>query len=339
MAVDTQAYDLDAEQLRDAPVFNFEKGADTFDPQLTLKGVVFGGPAARAKSIEYKFYAITKNAGAALAIWWMITQPTSWVEWTALAFFYPINILAMSLSIHRYFTHRAFETSLPMRYALGILAQLGVYGSLLTFAVDHRRHHSATDRPGDVHSPHITAHGKPLTKWKGIIYAQLGWVFDDATTDLKVFGKGLVDDPVVMFSHRTRFFWYGVSVLVLPTLWALAFGRPDAIIGTILIGGFFRAVLGLHAISAVNSFAHRFGYQRYRGPHAATNNWIVALLSLGEGWHNTHHAYPRAANTDGAWYEIDPTGMLIRGMEKLGLVWNVVRIPATARNKPIPARG
>ena len=302
------------------------------EPARTRPGLIVGGPEAVAKRREYGFYAITKNGGFLIALWWILTQPTGWVEWSAFGLFYLLNILSMSLAYHRYFTHRAFETSLPMRYALGILAQFGVYGSLLKWSADHRRHHAMSDKAGDIHSPYVDPFGAPMPKWKGLSHAHLGWVFDNTTTDLAVYGKGLVDDPVIMFCHRTRFFWYGVSALVLPALWGWAFGGTGAILGTVLIAGFFRIQLALHAIAAVNSFGHRYGYERYGGAAGgAKNNWFLALITLGEGWHNNHHGHPRSADAGFVWYEIDPTAWLIRLMERVGLVWNVQHAPRFVR--------
>ncbi len=297
-------------------------------------GIRYGGPEARSKNIEHGIYAATKNIGAIAGVIWAITQPTSWVEWTGFAVFYVMNILSMSLGYHRYFTHKAFETSKPMRYALAILAQLGVYGSLLRWSADHRRHHALADQPGDVHSPYYDGHGNRLSGMKGWRYSQLGWVFDDVTSDYAIYGKGLADDPAILFAHRTRSLWYMVTVFVLPTIWALAWGRPDAIIGSCLIAGFLRANIALHAIAGVNSFGHIFGRQRYvDGKDQSRNNWIIAILTLGEGWHNNHHAHPRAANAGMAWYEVDMTAWVIRFMEKLGLVWNVrwAKLPGGGR--------
>mgnify|MGYP006193095067 CR=1 FL=1 len=123
-----------------------------------------------------------------------------------------------------------------------------------------------------------------------------------------------------------------VSILVLPALWGWAFGGPGAILGTIFVGGFLRIQLVLHAIASVNSFGHRYGSERFSGNHAAKNNWFIALLTLGEGWHNNHHEHPRAAEAGFVWYEIDFTGYLIRLLEKMGLVWNVRHAPRYVRN-------
>jgi stearoyl-CoA desaturase (Delta-9 desaturase) len=298
-------------------------------------GIRVGGIEAASRNKEHLFYAATKNGGTLLAIVWLITQPTGWIEWSAFGVFYVMNILSMSLGYHRYFTHRAFETSTPMRYGLAILAQLGIYGSLLRWCADHRRHHALADQPGDVHSPYVNGKGEELAGWKGFKHSHLGWAFDEVTSDYAIYGKGLVDDPAVMFAHRTRFVWYGVSVILLPWMWAQAWGGGwHSIVGTILVGGFLRANVALHAIAAVNSIGHMMGYKRFDVGDEARNNWVLGILTLGEGWHNNHHAHPRVLTTQFAWYEIDMTGWLILGMEKLGLVWNVKRAPALTGAEP-----
>lgn len=317
---------LDADGVGNRPAV-----ATPEEPRLK-RGVLADAAAARAKNREYLFYAITKNGGFIAALVWIFTQPSGWVEWSGFFLFYAVNILSMSLGYHRYFAHRAFETSVPMRYALGILAQFGVYGSLPKWVADHRRHHSLSDREGDIHSPHVDPHGRRLSGWRGIAFAQLGWVFHKTVTDWDIYGKGLMDDPVMRFCHRTRYFWYGVSALVLPALWGWAWGGTGAILGTIFIAGFLRVQVALHLIGAVNSFGHAFGSQRFKTNDTARNNWILGWLTLGEGWHHNHHAHPRSARAGLTWWEVDPTAWLIRLMEKMGLVWNVRYAPRYRRN-------
>lgn len=287
--------------------------------------VRIGGPDARARRREYIFYAALRHGGALLALVYIAFAPTGWIEWSGFLFFYVLSVLGMSLGYHRYFTHKAFETSLPMRHALGILAQCGMYGSLKLWCADHRRHHLLTDRPGDAHSPFFDENGRALSGVAGIRHSHLGWVFGEALTNMSLFGQGVVGDPVIEWCHRTRIFWFIVSLFVLPALWGWALGGADAVASTILVAGFLRATLALHAIASVNSFGHRYGYQNYKGLDQSRNNLLLGYITLGEGWHNNHHANPRAASTQVRPFEIDVTGMIITLLERLGLVWNVQR--------------
>ena len=288
----------------------------------TPPGVTFNSPDAHVKNREHIFYLFAKNIPALGAIAWIATQPTGWVEWTAFALLYVMNILSMSIGYHRFFTHKVFETSTPMRYAIAILAQLGTFGSLRRWVAEHRRHHAHSDRAGDIHSPHYNDHGEQLSGFKGWKYAHLGWVFNTSMTDESIYGKGVSEDSAILFADRYRIPIFLFSVIGLPALWALAWGQPQALMGTILIAGFLRGVIALHAIACVNSFGHIYGTQRFKGDQSR-NNWLIALLTLGEGWHNNHHGHPRAANTGLTWYEIDMTSWVLRFLEMTGLIWNV----------------
>lgn len=285
--------------------------------------VRYGEPDAWRRRREHLFYAAVKQGGALIALVWIALRPTGWVEWSGFTLFYVLNVLGMSLGYHRYFTHKSFETSTPMRYALGILAQCGVYGSLRRWCADHRRHHLLADRPGDVHSPYFDDYGRPLSGLEGIKHAHLGWAYGEATTNMDMFGQGIVDDPVIDWCHRTRYVWFAVSVVVIPALWGLALGGFEAIAGSVMVAGFLRVALALHAIAAVNSLGHRFGYQNFKGQDESRNNLLLGYLTLGEGWHNNHHAYPRAATTRLRPFELDLTGSLVLALERMGLVWNV----------------
>jgi len=292
--------------------------------QKPIIGVKYNDPRAKIKNREHKFYLFAKNVPAIAGIVWMATQPTGWIVWSAFIAFYVMNILSMSLGYHRYFTHKIFETSNAMRYVLAIWAQLGVYGSLQRWVAEHKRHHAHSDLPGDIHSPYYDIYGKEHSGFKGMNHAHLGWVFVDCMTDEDIYGKSVKDDKAILFADKHRMLLFFISVVILPALWALAFGGDTGIvIGSILIAGFLRCTLSLHAIASLNSIVHKYGKRRFETTDKSHNNWLIAIFTLGEGWHNNHHAHPRSANAGLAWYEIDVTSWVIWGLEKCGLIWNV----------------
>jgi len=303
-----------------------------YDPEVEAPGphpgVLVGGPKAKAKKREYITLSSTKWAGTFLSFGWMAVYGSGWIEWSAFLFFYVLNIMGVVIGYHRYFSHGCFKTSKPMRYFIGILAQMAAQASVLKWAVDHRRHHARTERVGDTHSPYIDSFGRPMKRAEGLWKSHFGWLLDDSHTDNDVYGKGLVDDDVVRWCVKTRWFWYVASVVIFPALWALAFGGGwQVIIGTILIGGFLRSNAVLHAVLSVNSFGHTYGYQNFKGNQMAQNNWILAILTLGDGWHNNHHHHARSASARIRWYEFDFCGFVIWIWEKLGLVWDVQKSP------------
>ena len=308
---------------------------DEYTPleQHPQHGVIIGGPAARAKRIEYGILLSTMVLGSLGALYWTLTHSTGWVEWSAFLFGFVLINMGVGIGYHRYFTHRAFETGPKMRLAIGIMAQMACQASVLKWAADHRRHHAFSDGVGDVHSPYVDGHGKKMPLWKGLGIAHFGWLFDNTTSDMNVYGKGLIDDPQVLWCHKHRWSIAIFSSIILPALWALAFGGPEYIIGTILIGGFFRNFFFLNFVMGVNSIGHVFGSQRFKTKDGSRNNWFMAWMTFGDGWHNNHHQHPRAASSKIAWWEFDLNGQIIYAWEKMGLVWNVQRAPAYIRNK------
>ena len=308
---------------------------DHYEPeeQHPQNGVIIGGPAARAKRIEYGILLSAMTLGSIGALYWVLTHPTGWVEWSAFLFGFALINMGVGIGYHRYFTHRSFEAGPKMRLAIGIMAQMATQASVLKWAADHRRHHAFSDQVGDLHSPHIDGHGRPMSKWKGLAIAHLGWLFDNTTSDLNVYGKGLIDDPQVLWCHKYRWHIAIFSVFILPTLWALTFGGPEHIIGTILIGGLFRNFFFLNFVMGVNSLNHVFGSRRFDTKDDSRNQWFMAWMTFGDGWHNNHHMHPRAASSQIAWWEFDLNGQIIYLWEKMGLVWNVQRAPKYIRDE------
>lgn len=154
----------------------------------------------------------------------------------------------------------------------------------------------------------------------------LGWLHDNTHTDLSIYGKGITDDPLLQFCHRYRYVLAVASMIVLPAVWALVFGGPEHVIGTILIGGCLRCFIFSNGVASNNSLAHTFGYRHFKDERSgATSNWFSTIITLSDGWHNAHHESPRIASNKVAWWEFDFNGSTIHLMEKLGLAWNVQR--------------
>ncbi|MGE3693300.1 MAG: acyl-CoA desaturase [Novosphingobium sp.] len=294
-------------------------------------GVLVGGPEARAKHIEYTFvFYIMQGLGSALAVWWMLTRGSTWIEWSAFAWGYLMINFGVGVGYHRYFCHGSFKTSKWMRTILAITGQMASMGSIINWVADHRRHHAFANVPGDPYGPKVDGYGRPQSGFKSWWMCHLGWLHDNTTTDLKVYGKGLVDDPLMLFCHRWRYELCILSIVVLPGLWGYAWGGWDHVIGTILIGGSLRCFIFSNGVAFNNSIAHTFGYRHFDESSNATSNWFSALLTFGDGWHNAHHAAARIASNKVKWWEFDFNGSTIHAMEALGLAWDVQRRPKTA---------
>ncbi len=253
-----------------------------------------------------------------------------WNDWVdavdlgLLAFFYVLTAMGITVGFHRLLTHRSFATKPWLERTFAVLGSLSVQGSVLDWVADHRKHHAHTDAEGDPHSPHV-GHGSGLG---GLWHAHMGWLTEtQGQADWKRYAKDLYEDPKMRAIGR-RFPLLVLVSLLLPTLAGFAlhgFTVEGAIRGYVW-GGLVRIFLVHHVTWSVNSVCHFFGRRRFDVDDRSTNVGWLALLSLGESWHHNHHAFPRSAEHGLRRTEIDPSALVIRGLERVGLAWNVVRI-------------
>ncbi|MDB5643505.1 MAG: hypothetical protein JWN07_2822 [Hyphomicrobiales bacterium] len=298
----------------------------------TATGVIVGGPIVVRKRFESGLLLVINAGGSALALWWLALNEPGPIELSYFAVSACVTLVGMGVGLHRHFSHRSFECGPVLRFALGAAGMMACQGSIVKWVANHRRHHTHVDAPGDPHSPTLDGHGQPLSFLRGMVHAHLGWLFDDTISDFEVYARDLLDDPLVMFFHRTRWVWFCASFFVLPGLFGYLLGGVEHAIGTILIGGILRTFLVLNAIASLASIGHTYGARRFELAHDhSRNNALLALLTFGEGWHNNHHRHPRAAHVGLAWYEVDVNGALIHALARMGLVWNVV--PHLARRR------
>jgi stearoyl-CoA desaturase (delta-9 desaturase) len=254
-----------------------------------------------------------------------------WVDVALLVSLYVGCAFGTTIGFHRYFTHRGFEASAPVKAALAILGCMTMQGPLTQWVTDHRKHHALSDRAGDPHSPHV-GHGEgALGALKGFAHAHVGWLFSNLGMEQgREYGRDLYDDRLVRTIDRLYVVWV---VLTLGIPFAIGYwvgGTWEAGLEGLVWGGLLRIFLYQHATFSVNSICHMFGRQDYRSRDEARNNWLVALLVFGEGWHNNHHAFPASARHGLGRRQLDVSWWVIRGLEKLGLVWDV-KVPDAAQ--------
>ena len=252
---------------------------------------------------------------------------SSWVDWIDLGIFaamYLVTAGGITVGFHRMLTHRSFQTKGWLRYTFAVAGSLSVQGSVLDWVADHRKHHAHTDQEGDPHSPHV-GHGSGL---RGLWHAHTGWLTEtQGQADWKRYAKDLYEDPI-MRQIGKRFPWLVLVSLLLPTVLGYVlhgFTVEGAVRGYIW-GGLVRIFLVHHVTWSVNSICHFFGTRRFDVEDKSTNVAWLAIPSLGESWHHNHHAFPRSAQHGLKWYEVDPSAAFIRGLERVGLAWDVVRI-------------
>ena len=221
---------------------------------------------------------------------------------------YVVTALGITLAFHRLLTHRSLVVPKPVEYALAILGTLALQGGPIEWVAQHRKHHAHTDREGDPHNAH-----------RGMKWAHFEWLFRSNVDRLPPEARArwapdLVKDPFYVALEK-----YNVALVVVLGV-ALFFGGGWS---WVIWGLFARLVFVYHSTWLVNSAAHDSGYQTYRTNDLSTNNWFVALLTFGEGWHNNHHAFPSSARHGLRWFEFDPTYWAIKFLAWVRLARNV----------------
>jgi stearoyl-CoA desaturase (Delta-9 desaturase) len=240
-----------------------------------------------------------------------------------------VAALGITVGYHRLLTHRSFETKPWVRGLLTAAGSLAVEGRPTHWVADHRRHHAYADHEGDPHSPHV-GHGPGF--WpavKGAWHAHVGWLLDDGRTPAKRFAPDLLKDRVVMAVDR-KFPWFILLALVIPGVlgFAITGGSWWGAATGAFWGGGVRIFITHHITWSVNSICHMFGRRPFETTDKSTNNWLLAIPTLGEAWHHNHHVFPTSAfHGLRRWQKaMDPSGWVIWFLEKIGLAWNVKRV-------------
>jgi len=220
-----------------------------------------------------------------------------------------VRLLGITGGYHRYFAHRSYRTSRPFQLLLALIGTAATQKGPLWWAGHHRRHHRYADGPGDLHSPR-----------DGFWYSHQGWIFDsrwDATPLEQI--PDFARYPEIVWLNR----WHVLPPILVAAL-CFAIGGFSG-----LVWGFGISTTALwHCTYSINSFAHLFGSRRYETDDTSRNNWLLALLTFGEGWHNNHHHYMASTRQGFFWWEIDLTYYVLRALAAVGLVWDLRQPPA-----------
>jgi stearoyl-CoA desaturase (delta-9 desaturase) len=262
---------------------------------------------------------------AIVLLWHRAVGP---LELVVMASLYVLTAVGVTLGFHRMFTHRALDSSPAMRAILAVLGSMALEGSVITWVADHRKHHAFTDQEGDPHSPHLSGPGLAGAV-KGLWHAHIGWLFETVgQAERERFAPDLMKDQTMRAIDRLFPLWAALGLLVPFALGWLIGGSLGVALTTLLWAGLVRVLLLHHVTWSINSVCHFFGRRRFAVEDESRNVFWLAPFSMGEAWHHNHHAFPTSAFHGLRFWEraTDPTGLLIVLLEKLGLVWNVVRI-------------
>jgi stearoyl-CoA desaturase (delta-9 desaturase) len=268
--------------------------------------------------------------GALVSLRWL---PIGAVEVSLLAGMWALSMTGMSLGLHRYFAHRAFETSRRGRAALAVLGCMAAQGPLVSWVSVHRRHHERSDKPGDPHSPNPDLLGEGrFPTLRGLWHAHVGWLTSHEYPNPVRYAPELLRDRTVGRITRHYELWVALGLLVPAVLGGLAHGSWLGALQGFLWGGLVRMVVVDHSVLSINSFSHAFGGHDFETDDHSRNNAWVALPTFGESWQNNHHAFASSAAIGLRWWQVDLGYWLIAALERLGLVWQVRR-PTAAMMK------
>jgi stearoyl-CoA desaturase (Delta-9 desaturase) len=275
---------------------------------------------------------------AVVLLWGGLATPR---DLAIFAVMYALAGFGVTIGFHRLLTHRSFDAPAPVRATLAALGSMSLQGAAIHWVADHRQHHAFTDEDGDPHSPHTHGGEGWRGALRGLWHSHTGWLFSPTErTDVKRYAPDLLKDSALRFVDRWFLGWVALGLIV-PFLagFALSGWELSAGLSALLWGGLVRIFLLHHATWSVNSICHMYGSQPFEIDDQSRNNWAIALVTLGEGWHHNHHAFPTSARHGLRALQFDPSYAVIRGMEVVGLASNVCspRPVEVARKLPAAA--
>lgn len=235
---------------------------------------------------------------------------------------YVVSMAGVTIGFHRLFTHRSFKARRGLKIALAAAGSLALQGNLLDWVADHRRHHAQTETEDDPHSPWIYG-TSPLAVARGMFHAHMGWLWDRKVSNPDRYAPDIQRDPDLMAISRS-FGWFTVATLAGPPLITLTYSHSfEHVLASFLWAGVIRVFVSHHIAWSTNSICHVFGSRPFETVDRSGNVGVLAPLSLGESWHNNHHAMPTSARHGMMRGQLDASAFAIRLFERMKLATNV----------------
>ncbi|RSD09604.1 acyl-CoA desaturase [Amycolatopsis eburnea] len=283
---------------------------------------VLSGKQTVAELITIRTFLLVPFVALAAAVPVFWGWGVSWLDLTIGGAFFVVSTLGVTVGYHRYFTHGAFRAKRALRVALAIAGGLAAQGPVIGWVADHRRHHAFSDREGDPHSPWLFG-TSAVALARGFWHAHMGWLFGRDKTNVDRFAPDLAADRDLRVVDRLFPLWVLLSLLLPPLLGGLLTLSWWGALTAFLWAGLARISFQHHVTWSVNSICHMIGERPFASRDRSANFWPLAILSMGESWHNTHHADPTSARHGALRGQIDVSARVIWLFEKLGWAWNV----------------
>jgi len=280
-----------------------------------------GGPAQK---IHASAMLLLPSAAMAWAGWRALTGDADLVDWSLAVSLYVATMLGITVGFHRLFAHRAFRAHWLLKVVLLALGSMAAQGPPIYWVANHRRHHRFSDDAGDPHSP-IDESVPGKVSWRSFWHAHSGWMFGHKLSNTAALTKDLIRDPMVVAVNRSYYAWVILGLAIPAVLGSLLIGGAGGALEGLAWGGGVRLFISYHLTSCINSVTHSFGYRTYATPDFSRNNAWIGAATLGEAWHNNHHACASSAKFGHSWWELDPGWIFIRLMEAIGAARDVQR--------------
>jgi len=291
-------------------------------PESPASATLGGETQSRKEQVALALFILVPFAAlvAAVPVAW-----GGWLGWTDVAIAVPLYFLTcggVTVGFHRGFTHRSFKPNRATKIALAVLGSMAIQGPVVRWVADHRKHHKFSDQDGDPHSP--WKYGDTVgALWKGLWHAHMGWLFDEEQTPQHKFAPDLMKDRDIVTVSRLFWLWTLVSLLLPPLVGGLVTMSWQGALTAFFWGSLVRVSLLHHVTWSINSICHTVGERPFLSRDRSGNVWWLAVLSMGESWHNLHHAEPTSARHGVLRGQVDSSARVIWLLEKAGWVSDV----------------
>lgn len=283
----------------------------------------------RLQRRHFLLFDILPIAGIPLALAFLLVHPFGVTELALFLGMWLVTGLGVTVGYHRLFTHRTFKAAPSVSAALAVLGSMAGQGGVVSWVALHRRHHECSDREGDPHSPNLSGGGFK-GRLRGLLHSHFLWMRRHEYPNIVHYAPDLLKDRSLVRVARLYYYWVALGILLPALIGGVVYQSWTGAVSGLLWGGLVRMFILEHIVWAINSFLHMFGTRPYVSRENSRNGGVFGLVTLGESWHNNHHAFPESPSFGLNWYHLDPGYWLIELLALLGLASDL-KVPTKER--------